>query len=269
MLQNLSTPHPILALIVLQPIDLAWALGLMAIAIGLSVWQQLDLTWSLFIATGRTILQLMIMGYILWFIFDWKHPGAVLALVAGMLTVASIESRNRIGKDIPHLIPWLWGSIFISTVLTLSYTTIFILQPENWFDPQYLIPLAGIVMGNAMNGAAIAGERLVKSLKANRNEIETHLCLGASPQQAIAQYRRDAIRAGLIPTINAMMVVGLVKLPGIITGQLLSGVNPQEAASYQILIMFMLAFATLVTTLLVAKGVYRQFFNASAQLTLP
>lgn len=260
---------PILALITLQPIDLVLALGLMAIAIGLSAWQQLDLTWSLALATGRTVLQLMIMGYLLWFIFDWKHPGAILVLVSGMLTVASIESRNRIGKDIPHLLIWLWGSIFLSTVLTVGYTTLFILQPENWFDPQYLIPLAGIVMGNAMNGAAIAGERLAKSLKANRNEIETHLCLGASPEQAIAQYRREAIRAGMIPTINAMMVVGLVKLPGIITGQLLSGVNPQEAASYQILIMFMLAFATLVTTLLVAQGVYRQFFNAAAQLTIP
>lgn len=269
MLENLSVLGQILALITLEPIDLAWALGLMAIAMGLSIWQQLDLTWSLVVATGRTVLQLMIMGYLLWFIFAWKHPGAILAVVAGMLTVASIESRNRIGKDIPHLLVWLWGSIFISTGLTLSYTTVFILQPENWFDPQYLIPLAGIVMGNAMNGAAIAGERLVKSLKANRNEIETHLCLGASPEQAIAQYRREAIRAGLIPTINAMMVVGLVKLPGIITGQLLSGVNPQEAASYQILIMFMLAFATLVTTVLVAQGVYRQFFNSAAQLTLP
>jgi len=269
MLADLSISSKTLALIALQPIDLAWALGLMAIAIGLSVWQQLDLTWSLALATGRTVLQLMIMGYLLWFIFDWKNPGAILALVGGMLTVASIESRNRIGKEIPHLLLWLWGSIFISTVLTLSYTTIFILRPESWFDPQYLIPLAGIVMGNAMNGAAIAGERLVKSLQANRNEIETHLCLGASPEQAIAQYRRDAIRAGMIPTINAMMVVGLVKLPGIITGQLLSGVNPQEAASYQILIMFMLAFATLVTTLLVIQGVYRQFFNSAAQLTFP
>ncbi|WP_299490103.1 iron export ABC transporter permease subunit FetB [Acaryochloris sp. IP29b_bin.137] len=256
-------------MIALQPIDLAWALGLIGIAVGLSIWQQLDLTWSLLLAAGRTVLQLMMMGYLLGFIFAWKYPGAILALIAGMLTVASIESRNRIGQDIPYLIPWLWGAIFISMVLTLSYTTVFILQPDNWFDPQYLIPLAGIVMGNAMNGAAIAGERLVQSLKANRNEIETHLCLGASPQQAIAQYRREAIRAGLIPTINAMMVVGLVKLPGIITGQLLSGVDPQEAASYQILIMFMLAFATLVTTLLVAQGVYRQFFNSAAQLTLP
>ena len=148
----------------------------------------------------------------------------------------------------------------------MLYTTALILQPQTWYDPQYLIPLVGIVLGNAMNGAAIAGERLVQALKAHRQEIETHLCLGATPKQAIAQYRRDAIRVGMIPTINAMMVVGLVKLPGIITGQILSGVPPMDAASYQILIMFMLACATMITTVLVTESVYRQCFTTAAQL---
>jgi putative ABC transport system permease protein len=261
--------HHSLALISLQPLDLAWALGLMAIAIGLSIGQQLQLTWRLVLATGRTVLQLMVMGYGLWFVFDWQNPGGILILLAGLLTVASIEARNRIGERIPHLLLWLWGSMFISTTLTLSYTTLLILQPERWFDPQYLISLGGVVIANAMNGAAIAGEHLVKSLQTNRNEIETHLCLGASPAQAIASYRREAIRAGMSPILNAMMVVGLVKLPDIVTGQLLSGVNPQEAISYEILILLMLAFATLLTTLLVAQGIYRQFFNTAAQLTLP
>ena len=256
-------------LIQLQPTDLGLALGLMAMAIGLSLWQQLGLTWSLALATIRTLVQLTMMGYVLWFIFDWKHPGAVGAIIVVMVTIATLETRTRIGKKIPALLPLLWGSIFISTALTLIYTTAVILQPETWFDPQYLIPLAGIVLGNAMNGAAISGERLVQTLYAHRLEIDTHLCLGAMPQQAIAPYRKEAIKAGLIPTINAMMVVGLVKLPGIITGQLLSGVAPLDAASYQILIMFMLAFATLLTTILVTEGIASQLFNSAAQLVLP
>lgn len=256
-------------LIILEPIDLVWALGLMAIAIGLSAWQQLGLTWSLTLATGRTVLQLLVVGYGLAFVFAWQNPGMILAVIAAMVTIATLETRNRIGKFLPNLMPLLWGSIFFSTAVTLLYTTTIILQPGTWYDPQYLIPLVGIVLGNAMNGAAIAGERLVQTLKTHRQEIETHLCLGASPQQAIAQYRRDAIRVGLIPTINAMMVVGLVKLPGIITGQILSGVLPLDAASYQILIMFMLACATLITTLLVTESVYRQCFNQAAQLVRP
>lgn len=256
-------------LIQLQPIDLVLALGMMAIAIGLSGWQGLGLEWNLALATGRTIGQLLVVGYLLAFIFAWKNPWAILAVVAIMLTVATIEARNRIGKKIPHLLPLVWGSIFVSTVFTLSYTTLLVLHPQTWYEPQYLIPLAGIVLGNAMNGAAIAGERLARTIQTSRNEIEIHLCLGATPQQAIAEYRKDAIKAGLIPTINAMMVVGIVQLPGIITGQLLSGVSPEEAASYQILIMFMLAFATLMTTMLVTQGLYRQFFNKADQLVLP
>ena len=92
---------------------------------------------------------------------------------------------------------------------------------------------------------------------------------GMTPQQAVETYRKEAIRAGLIPTLNQMMIVGVVTLPGMITGQLLSGIDPLNAASYQILIMFMIAFANLTTTVLVTQGVARQFFNAQAQLQLP
>lgn len=253
-------------LIQLDILDLAWALGMMAIAIGLSAWERLGLEWSLAIATGRTILQLLVVGYVLEFIFTINNPWAVLAIVAVMLTIAAIVARNRISKKYKAILPLVWGSILVSTGLTLGYTNLLIIQPTKWYEPQYLIPLAGIVLGNAMNGAAIAGERLVSTINASQLEIETHLSLGATPQQAVTQYRKDAIKAGLIPTLNQMMVVGIVTLPGIITGQLLSGVAPLDAASYQILIMFMLAFTNLVTTILVTQGLCRQFFNQAAQL---
>ena len=254
-------------LIKLDILHLALALGMMAIAIGLSAWQRLGLEWSLAIATGRTVLQLLVVGYILAFIFALNNPWAVLAVLAVMLTIAAVVARNRISKKYPTLLPLVWGSILVSTALTLGYTNLLVIQPRTWYEPQYLIPLAGIVLGNAMNGAAIGGERLVSTVNASQLEIETQLSLGATPQQAVAQYRKDAIRAGLIPTLNQMMVVGIVTLPGIITGQLLSGVNPLDAASYQMLIMFMLAFANLVTTLLVTQGLCRQFFNKAAQLS--
>lgn len=258
--------EPMEDLIRLDLVDLVLALGMMAIAIGLSAWQRLGLEWSLAIATGRTVLQLLVVGYILAFIFALDNPWAVLAILAAMLTIAAVVARNRISKKYPAVLPLVWGSILVSTALTLGYTNLLVIQPASWYEPQYLIPLAGIVLGNAMNGAAIAGERLVSTINASQLEIETHLSLGATPQQAVTMYRKDAIRAGLIPTLNQMMVVGIVTLPGIITGQLLSGVEPLDAASYQILIMFMLAFANLVTTLLVTGGLCRQFFNQAAQL---
>jgi len=255
-------------LITLEPTDLPWALGMMAIAIGLSSWQQLGLELSLAIATGRTLLQLTVVGYVLAVVFALDNPIPVLGILLVMLTIATITARNRIGKKIPRVIPIVFGSIFFSTALTLIYTNLFIVQPDTWYKPQYLIPLGGIVLGNAMNGAAIAGERLASTISSSSLEIETHLSLGATPQQAVAGYRKDAIRAGLIPTLNSMMVVGIVTLPGIITGQLLSGIDPLNAASYQILIMFMLAFTNLITTILVTQGLMRQFFNAQAQLRL-
>lgn len=254
------------SLIKLQPEDLVLALGLIAIAIGLSVWQRLGLELNLAIAAFRTVIQLLVVGSILATVFAINNPWAVLAVLAVMLTVGAITARNRISTKIPQLLPLVWGSILVSTALTLAYVNLLIVQPARWYEPQYLIPLVGIVLGSAINGAAIAGERLVSTINASQLEIETHLSLGATPPQAVAQYRKDAIRAGLIPILNQMMVIGIVTLPGTITGQLLSGVDPLDAASYQILIMFMLAFANLVTALLVTQGLIRQFFNSAAQL---
>lgn len=260
---------PLDTLIELDGIDILLALGMVAIAIGISLWQGLGLAGQLALAAGRTILQLLVVGVLLETIFAWETPWLVLAAIALMLTIASIVARNRIDKRLPKLLPLIWGSLWLSTALTLIYTTVLVIRPPIWYDPQYLIPLAGIVMGNSMNAAAIAGERLASTIRNCQLDIETHLSLGASPQQAVAQYRKQAIRAGLIPTLNAMMVVGIVTLPGIVTGQLLSGISPLNAVAYQILIMFMLAFTTLIAASLVTHAICKQFFNAAAQLILP
>lgn len=253
-------------LIKLDLVDLGIVVALMAIAIALSAWEKLGLELNLAIATGRTILQLLVLGYVLDFIFALDDAWAVLAILTIMLTITAIVARNRISQKIPYVLPLVWGAILISTALTLVYTNLLIIQPERWYEPRYLIPLAGIMLGNAMNAAAIAGERLVSIINTSRLEIETHLSLGATPQQAVSQYRKEAIRAALIPTLNQMMLVGMVALPGITTGQLLAGVKPLDAVSYEILIIFMVAVANLLTTVLVTKGLYRQFFNSAAQL---
>jgi len=255
-------------LILLDFTDLGWALGMVAIAIGLSAWQELGLEGSIAIAAGRTLIQLILVGYVLAVVFDpeAKNPWLVSAVLAIMVTTASMVATNRISKKIKNLLPLVSGAIFISTALTLAYTNLLILQPDPWYEPQYLIPLAGMILGNAMNAGAIAGERLVSTINSSQLEIETHLSLGSTPQQAVKQYRKDAIKAGLIPLLNTMTVVGIVTLPGMMTGQMLSGVAPLDAASYQILIMFVLALATLIATLILTEGLCRRFFNQDAQL---
>lgn len=249
--------------------QIACALGLMAAAIALVRWQQLGLELTLLNATARTVLQLLAVGYVLAIVFTWQNPYSVIAVVLVMLAIATVVARNRIDQRLSRLLPLLAGSLLTTLLLTMVYTMGVIIRPEVWYEPRYLIPLSGIVLGNAMTAATIAGDRLVTSLKRNPVVIETHLSLGASPQQAIATYRREAIKAGLIPTINAMMVVGIVKLPGIITGQLLSGADPLNAALYQMLIIFMLAFSDLLAAILVTAGIQRLFFNDAEQLVLP
>jgi putative ABC transport system permease protein len=255
-------------LIQLDFIDLGWAVGMLAIAIALSAWQGLGLEGSIAIAVGRTAIQLTLVGYLLAVVFDpqGKNPWLVLAVVAFMLATASVATSNIISKKIKNLLPLVSGAILISTALTLGYTNLLILQPEPWYEPKYMIPLAAMVVGNAMNAGAIAGEKLVSAVNSSQLEIETHLSLGATPKQAIAQYRKDAIKAGLIPTLNTMTIAGIVTLPGTMTGLLLSGVSPLDAASYQILIAFLLAIATLIATLLLTEGLCRKFFNRDAQL---
>ncbi|MFG6096288.1 iron export ABC transporter permease subunit FetB [Leptothoe sp. ISB3NOV94-8A] len=253
----------------LDLIRIAWALGLAAVAIGLSLWQQLGLAGTLVLATLRTVVQLFAVGIFLSIVFTLRSPGLIILVLLVMTTVAALTARNRIGKDIPRLMLWLWGAILTSTALTITYTMTVVVRPELWYEPRYLIPLTGMVLGNALTAASLTGERLVSALRNHRGEIETHLSLGATPSQAIATYRREAIKAGLIPTVNSMMVVGLVTLPGMITGQILGGADPLNAALYQMLIMFMLAFATLTTAILVAYAIKRQFFNQAMQLIDP
>ncbi len=249
-------------------IDLALALGIMGIAIALSLWQKLGLEANFFFGAGRSLLQLLVVGYVLDFVFALHNWLAVLLVILFMLSVAAITARNRIDRQRRGLLPIVWLSLIASTGLTVAYVIVAIVQPPVWYEPQYLIPLTGMLLGNAMNGASLAGDRLINAIKQNHQEIETYLCLGATPKQAIFNYQKEAIRTGLIPTLNTMMVVGLVTFPGMFTGQVLAGANPLNAASYQILILFAIALANLIATLLITESLYRRFFNANLQLVI-
>lgn len=254
--------------ITLDTTDLIWSFGIITMAIVLSNWQKLELEGQFILAAGRSLLQLLVVSSVLLIIFELDNPLAVLGILGIMLTIAARAADNRITHQKHRLFPIVLGALLVSSFLTLSYALIVIIRPDVWYSPQYLIPLTGMILGNAMNSASLTGERLGSMIAQNRLEVETHLCLGATPKQAIASYRKEAIRIGLIPTLNQMMVVGIVSLPGMFTGQVLAGTDPLNAASYQILILFMIVFSNLLTAILVTEGVYRKFFNSQAQLLL-
>ena len=253
-------------LISLDTVDLVLCLGIIGIAIALSLWQQLGLEKLLAYSAGRALMQLIAIGYILDIVFAIDNWWAVLAILAVMLSIATIVTRNRIDQKLKGLLPTVALSLVASSCFTLAYVVVLIIQPDTWYEPQYLIPLAGMLFGSAMNSASLAGERLLNGINQNRLEIETHLCLGATPAQAVSAYKKEAIRTGLIPILNNMIVVGLVSLPGMFTGQVLGGSDPLDAASYQILILFAIVLTNIVATVLVTQGIYKRFFTQDAQL---
>lgn len=255
-------------IIKLDFLDLWWSFGIILMAVTLSRWQKLNLESQFIIASIRALIQLLFIGYILEFIFVVDNPLMIIFLLIIMITFAAIVTRNRISKKIQGLLKSVWLGLFLSSTLIVAYSIVFIIQPDKWYNPQYLIPLVGMVLSNTLNSASLAGERLASMINNNRLELETYLCLGASPQEAINTYRKEAIRIGLIPILNSMTVVGIVSLPGMFTGQVLAGNNPLDAASYQILILFMIALANLVSICLITEGVYRHFFNENAQLVI-
>lgn len=248
-------------LISLDTFDLVLCLGIIAIAISLSLWQKLGLEKQLAYGAVRSLMQLIAIGYVLDIVFAIDNWWAVIIILGIMLTIATIVTRNRIDKQFKGLLPTVALSLIASSVFTLAYIILLIIQPDKWYEPQYLIPLAGMLFGSAMNSASLAGDRFLNSINQNRLEIETHLCLGATPYQAIFAYKKEAIRTGLIPILNNMVVVGLVSLPGMFTGQVLGGSNPLDAASYQILILFAIVLTNLIATILVTQGIYHNCFE--------
>jgi putative ABC transport system permease protein len=131
-------------------------------------------------------------------------------------------------------------SSFSVTLLALTV----IIRVEPWYQPQYLIPLLGMLLGNTMSGIAIALDGLTRAAWDARGRVEARLLMGADWDTAIADIRRDALRAGLIPIVNAMATAGIVSLPGMMTGQILAGSPPLEAAKYQLMIMFLISAGT-------------------------
>ncbi len=257
-------------LVPLGALDLALAALLVLALGGLSLRLRLGLTRPLLVASARTVVQLLLVGLVLKALFSHLHPAWIAAIALLMLAVAGREVLARQQRRIRG--PWGYGvgtlSMFVSTFSITLLILLVVIRSEPWYAPQYSIPLLGMMFGNTMNGIAIAMDRLTQLAWQQRGAIEARLMLGHDWHDAIAAARRESIRAGMIPIINAMAAAGIVSLPGMMTGQILAGAPPLEAVNYQILIMFMIAAGTGFGTLAAVSLGARRLFDERQRLRL-
>jgi putative ABC transport system permease protein len=233
--------------------------GAISLALGLGLERRLAL------AAVRTIVQLLAIGFVLRWIFAMNRWYLVLGLMTAMTLIAGLSAIGRAKRRYR----WLWldsvMSIGVSAWLMVIIALVVILRVPHWYEPQYAIPLLGMILGNTLNGIALGTDRLGEELSSHRDQVETLLALGATRWEAARGPIREAVRTGMVPTINMMMVVGLVSLPGMMTGQILAGTSPLQAVLYQIVILFLIAAGTSLGTLGQVLLAYHRLFTSDHQ----
>ncbi len=257
-------------MILLGPDDLALAALLVVASAALAWTLRLGISRSLLIAGTRMVIQLLLVGLILKAVFDQSQLIWIVLIAVAMLMVAGYEATARQKRPMAGL--WSMGigagAMFLSTFTVTVLALTVILGPSPWYTPQYAIPLLGMLLGNTMTGVALGLDRLTQTLWERRARVEARLMLGHPWSQAVADIRRDCMRAGMIPTLNAMAAAGIVSLPGMMTGQILAGAPPVEAVKYQILIMCLIMGATTAGTALAVQVACRHLFDARERLCL-
>lgn len=176
-------------------------------------------------ASLRMLIQLLLIGYVLVYIFETDQPVIIIAVLGIMLTTASWIAVRPLQNKQPQMYLNSLAAISVGGVLTLALVSQAVVGVEPWFSPRYVVPLAGMIFAGSMNAVSLAGERLQSEYDRGTPYVEA---------------RRIALQASLIPITNSLFAVGLVALPGMMTGQILSGVSPLVAAKYQIVVMTML-----------------------------
>ncbi len=214
-------------------------------------WWQLK-TSTVIYAFVRMLTQLLLVGYFLLWIFNADQGWIVLLILLVMIGVSSWISLRTVTQHRKQLYFIALFSILLGGGLTLALITQIVLDASPWYRANTMIPLAGMIFSNAMNGISLAADRLIIELKTNSYVVA----------------RNAALNTALIPMVNSLFAVGLVALPGMMTGQILSGVSPLIASRYQIMVMCMLFGAAGISTiifLLMSRPYWIKVFGSNIQ----
>jgi putative ABC transport system permease protein len=241
---------------------LALTFSLVLVAMLISYRQKLGLEKDMIIGSIRAVVQLSVVGLVLKFVFNIDNFALTIIILLLMVYNAAVVATKR-GAGINGVRLISFGSILAGLVITLGGLLAF--QAIS-FSPSEVIPVSGMVVGNSMVALGLLYRNLLSNFKDRREEVEVKLCLGATPREAARTLIRSSIRTAMIPTIDSMKTLGIVQLPGMMTGLILAGTPPELAIKYQIMVIFMLTGAVTISAFTASFWAYRGFFNAQAQI---
>lgn len=241
----------------------AAALVLIVVAVVLSFWQHLHLERSIVWAATRAAVQLLLVGSALAIVFALPASTWIAwAWVAAMVVVASVVVRRR-APEVPGALPL--ALIALGIVATVSMAVVFGLGIFP-LEAQAIIPIAGMVIGNSMGATVVVSRRVVGELRDKRPEVEARLALGQPWTDASRPYVREAMRTALLPQIESTKVVGLIALPGAMTGLILAGVEPRDAVLVQLAIMYLILGSVATSVTVIGLGLSRRLFTPDHRL---
>ena len=246
--------------------DLGWSVFMMCGVVAVDRVLRLALGRDLVVGTFRVFVQLYLVGYVLRWVFAVNDPLVILAMLAVMGLIAGWHGAKRSGDPGARNAVFATGMVVLGTLVSVGFTLALIVDVHPWYNPQYLIPIAGMAMNGAMNGTALGISNLRAMVRDGTEGIECALALGAPWRRAVHPMVQDSIRRAMIPIVNAMMTAGIVQLPGMMTGQIIAGLSPTAAVRYQIMIFYVLAVSSTLAAMAAVVIYAGRFFTKAHQL---
>ncbi len=236
---------------------------LLLIPILISFKERLHIAKDLIVAAIRAVIQLVIIGYLLEFVFKLEQVWIVIALIVVIMINAAANTRKRASKIMHHVFWVSFAGIMTGVVLSLGGV---LLTGAISFKPNEIIPVAGMVGSNGMIAINLSYQNLDRIFTKETESIEAKLSLGAGPSLAAKEAIRESIKVAIVPTIDSVKTYGLVSIPGMMTGLIIAGVPPLQAIKFQLMVVFIHTTATIISALVATYLSYRQFFNYRHQL---
>jgi putative ABC transport system permease protein len=251
----------VIAAIALGPGQLAMVAALILLNAGVSVALKLGLERRLALAAVRSVVQLLLLGLVLAWVFGAGNPWIVLGMMTFMALLAGFEAVRRTSQRVPGGFLLSMAVMLVTSMTITFYGVAGVIRIEPWWNPQYAIPILGMMLGNTLNGISLGLETVLDGFARDREQVEMLLAHGASRREAARDVVRRAVRTGMIPILNAMIAAGVISIPGMMTGQILGGESPEMAARYQIFILFSIAGGVALGTIGVVFGASRLVFD--------